>query len=264
MEKINNELKFKQNPRKISDRQLELLKAHLEELGDLSGVVYCRNNKAYVGGNQRSDVFNGSKITYWKQFKKANKQGTVAVGSIEYLGELYAYREVEFTPEQFKKACIVANNDGGEWDFDELAKWERNDLAEWGFDVGVFKADDMESVKRAYSKKIESPVYVPTMEKAPEVNSLYSMDKYTRLQKEIEQADISPDLKEFLTICAVRHIVYRYDLIAEFYAHQSAEVQTLMENSALVIVDFEKAIEKGFVVLTNELLEYTKNDDDDE
>lgn len=53
MDRINKELRFKDNPRVISPAQLERLSEHLDELGDLSGVVYCRRNKAYAGGNQR-------------------------------------------------------------------------------------------------------------------------------------------------------------------------------------------------------------------
>lgn len=35
--------------------------------------------------------------------------------------------------------------------------------------------------------------------------------------------------------------------MAEFYAHADAETQRLMEAQCLVIVDFEKAIENGWV-----------------
>ena len=58
--KISKDLKFKRNPRKITDSQLALLREHLSELGDLSGVIYCHNNKAYVGGNQR--------LYFWDSF----------------------------------------------------------------------------------------------------------------------------------------------------------------------------------------------------
>ncbi len=135
MNKIDKKLKFKDNPRRISARQKELLEAHLQELGDLSGVVYCRLNKAYVGGNQRSDVFNGAKVTLTEELPQADAQGTVAHGFIDWKGGKYAYREVEFTPEQFRKACIVANNDGGEWDMETLATWDADELEEWGFEV---------------------------------------------------------------------------------------------------------------------------------
>ena len=41
--------------------------------------------------------------------------------------------------------------------------------------------------------------------------------------------------------------------IAEFYAHSNNIIQNLMENSALVIIDFNKAIELGYVCLKKEL-----------
>jgi len=136
---ISKELKFKGNPRKISERQRDLLKSHIEELGDLSGVVYCHNQKSYVGGNQRSDILNGSAIEIVETYKKPNEVGTVAYGFINHNNERFAYREVNFTEDQFKKACIVANNDGGENDWNMLADsyWNNDELEEWGLDVPI-------------------------------------------------------------------------------------------------------------------------------
>ena len=48
-------------------------------------------------------------------------------------------------------------------------------------------------------------------------------------------------------------LFFDYSKIANFYAHSSRECQELMENSALVIIDFNKAIENGFVRLTEEI-----------
>jgi ParB-like chromosome segregation protein Spo0J len=46
----------------------------------------------------------------------------------------------------------------------------------------------------------------------------------------------------------------------DFYAHSSKEIQELMEDSALVIIDFDKAIEKGYVKLTKDIAAaYEKN-----
>ena len=44
-----------------------------------------------------------------------------------------------------------------------------------------------------------------------------------------------------------------YQLIADYYSHSSKEMQKLMEDSALVIIDFEKAIELGYVQLSKEI-----------
>lgn len=139
---ISTKNKFKGNPRTISKKQFTLLKEHLEKLGDLSGVVYCHNNKAYVGGNQRSEVFNGAKIEIIQKFDIPTLQKTIAYGHIIWQNERYAYREVVFTEEEFKMACIVANNDGGEWDMDILYnEWDNDLLKEWGMDID-FPIDD--------------------------------------------------------------------------------------------------------------------------
>jgi len=131
---ISNKNKFADNPRKISKEQKKLLKEHLEELGDLSGVVYCRKNKAYVGGNQRSDVLDGSEIIIAEEYEKPTKAGTVAVGEIIYKSERYSYREVEFSKKQFDKACIVANSDGGVFDWNALSSgtWTTKPFDDWG------------------------------------------------------------------------------------------------------------------------------------
>lgn len=52
---------------------------------------------------------------------------------------------------------------------------------------------------------------------------------------------------------ATRHIVFNYERIADYYASASKEVQELMEQSALVIIDFDKAIEQGFVQLNDKM-----------
>lgn len=48
-------------------------------------------------------------------------------------------------------------------------------------------------------------------------------------------------------MAATRHYGFNYKYIAEYYAQAPKEVQELFEDSALVIIDFEDAIAKGFV-----------------
>ena len=92
MNEINKDFIFKDNPRKITDKQLSRLECDLRKFGDLSGVVYCRKNKAYVGGNQRSKIFDGSQITLIKEYDEPLQDKTVAVGFIEWNGSKYLYR----------------------------------------------------------------------------------------------------------------------------------------------------------------------------
>lgn len=249
MEKISKELRFKDNPRVITEQQRERLAEHLEELGDLSGVVYCRNNKAYAGGNQRSVYFDGCKIILTEKYPYPTKTGTVALGWIEKNGERYAYREVDWTEEQFLKACIVANNDGGDWDYTVLEKWDQGALSDWGFEM---PAGDGKPERLHYTRKINTPIYEPKSEKPP-VGSLADDEKTRRLVEEIKASTASREIKAFLIKAAQRHTVFDFEKIADFYAHSSKEVQELMEKSALVIIDFEKAIEYGFLQMSEDL-----------
>ncbi len=104
-----------------------------------------------------------------------------------------------------------------------------------------------------YTKKIEAPVYEPRGEK-PAVTELCDLTKTLELTKKIQENEsISDEIKMFLKLAAQRHTVFNYEKIAEFYAHADAETQNLMEDSALVIIDFKKAIENGFVIMSEEI-----------
>lgn len=104
----------------------------------------------------------------------------------------------------------------------------------------------------SYTRKIVAPIYEPKGPK-PEVSSLYDETKARELVEAIDGADLPPDVAAFLRAAAARHTVFNYRKIADFYAHASPEVQRLFEDSALVIIDFDAAIENGFVRLTERL-----------
>ena len=55
-------------------------------------------------------------------------------------------------------------------------------------------------------------------------------------------------------------MVFNYSKIADYYAHSNKEMQQIMEQLALVIIDFNKAIEYGFVKLQKDIQnEYNRN-----
>jgi len=118
---------------------------------------------------------------------------------------------------------------------------------DWGLSLGS-KADD------TYSRKIEAPVYEPSGV-PPSLVDCYDMKKTDELIQGIEEANIPEDVKAFLKCAAYRHTEFNYGLIADYYCNAPKEVQELMENSALVVIDFQKAMEKGFVKMATELME---------
>ena len=98
----------------------------------------------------------------------------------------------------------------------------------------------------SYSAKITVPHYEIIGEK-PGLEELFDDTRAKELQAEIADADIPNQVKQFLSVAAMRHVVFNYRKIAEYYPHAPKNVQRLMEESALVIVDLEDAIRLGFV-----------------
>jgi len=112
--------------------------------------------------------------------------------------------------------------------------------------------NEVEEDDKKYSSKIEAPIYEPNHKK-PHLLELVDIAKSNGLIREILASSIPQDEKEFLIEAAKRHSVFNYEKIADYYAHASKEMQLLMEKSALVIIDFQKAIENEYVKLCEEI-----------
>jgi len=169
-----------------------------------------------------------------------------------------------------KRAYIIADNKlalNAGWDA-EMLQIEMADLHEQGFamDLLGFDADELAEsmgfndesanegtgLDNTYSKKIKAPTYKITGEK-PEIKTLFDDSKTIELTNKIDAANLPKELADFLRKAAQRHTIFHFRRIAETYAHADAPTQDLFEQSALVIIDFDKAIENGFVHLTSRL-----------
>ena len=105
-----------------------------------------------------------------------------------------------------------------------------------------------------YTEKTDILQYVPTGEK-PELNELVDTNKAEELITAVMMSDVTWDEKVFLMKAAQRHLAFNYRKVAEYYAHANKEMQELMEQSALVIIDFDNAIENGYVKLSKRIKE---------
>lgn len=165
-----------------------------------------------------------------------------------------------------KRAYVIADNKlamNAGWD-DELLALELTELQGLGFGIDLigFSKDEISALMpkdpdddgadtSKYTKKIDAPIYQPTGD-CPPTAALYDSVKYTELTAQIHQNnDLATEVKEFLLLAATRHIRFDFEQIAEFYAHADPDTQQLMEDSALVIIDFDKAISGGYVKLSN-------------
>lgn len=118
--------------------------------------------------------------------------------------------------------------------------------------MALFKVDNKKEVDKLYTRKTQIPQYVPSSE-VPPITALCDIERYSQLIYNINNSNVSDEEKKFLKFAAGRHIAFNYSLIADYYAHASAEMQELMEQSALVILDVDDAIANGYVKLTKEL-----------
>lgn len=110
-----------------------------------------------------------------------------------------------------------------------------------------------------YTSKIKSPVYEIKGDK-PKLDDLVQPDKFRELIKNIDESVAPEGVRKFLRMAASRHLKYDYAKIAEYYANSPPNVQELFEQSGLVIVDFDSAIENGFVMMNKKLMEIRKNE----
>ena len=166
--------------------------------------------------------------------------------------------KLENLTEQEVKALRLIDNRIAETGYDiDLLKMDLDTL---DFDLEPFKIDfddcfqDKSAKKTDYTRKISSPIY-EIKGKQPSIKELFDEQKYQNLKTEIEASTfLNESEKHLLLMAATRHIRFNFEMIAEFYAHASKEVQQLMENSALVVIDYDKAIELGFAKLISDLI----------
>ena len=110
--KINNLNPAEYNPRQISNKQYEDLKASMEKFGCVDPIIININpdrQNVVVGGHQRLRILRDL---------GAEKVPTVSVN---------------LSQEDERELNVRLNKNGGEWDMDLLSNFDVVDLKEWGF-----------------------------------------------------------------------------------------------------------------------------------
>lgn len=179
-------------------------------------------------------------------------------GRFEALKQL-GYQEAEcirldWLTEEERKAYALAHNKltmNSGFDPEKLAlnlgDIEEIDMSLFGFGF------DPDKVENPYTIKVDVPQYEPTGMPVG-ITELCDDKKSKELAEEVEKAEgLLPEEKAFLILASMRHIVFDYRNIAEYYTKASPEMQRLMEKSALVIIDFDNAIANGYVSLSDKL-----------
>ena len=227
-------------------------------------VPYARNSRTHSDA-QVAQIAASIKEWGWTTPVLVDEDGSIIAGH----GRTLAAQRLKMTQvpvmvakgwsDTKKRAYIIADNKlamNAGWDA-EMLKIELGALDAAGFNLELtgFTGDDLtqamfgdlategeaDEMSENYSRKIEAPIYTPKGDK-PRVSSLYDEAKATELKLEIAEADLPADVRKFLIAAADRHTAFDFRNIAEFYAHSDPATQDLMERSALVIIDYDKAI----------------------
>lgn len=261
-----------QNARQHTDSSTHKLAAGIRRFGFLVPMTAWRKESRIAAGHGRR-IAMLSILAEDPEFVPRNAPPGVGPGMVPVMWEDFA------TEAQFKAFALADNRQAknAEDDADAIAQvlheldMEGIDYDGMGFDDQEIE-DLLDAVSSAstdgdgdgdggasdddlYTRKIKAPIYEPKMEHPPPISDLLDATKTAELRAQIDAADIPADVAEFLRRAADRHTSFHFRNIAEFYCHADPEVQDLMERSGLVIIDFDKAVEYGFVRLSKRLAE---------
>ena len=230
------------NPRKIDDETFEKLKKSLEEFGYVEPIIVNKRNMHVVGGNQRV---------------KALKE--LGIKEIEAV-------IVDLDEKKEKTLNIALNKITGEWDFEKLEavlKEIEDNVELTGFSEKELNKLFVDIEKASpYTYKVDAVQYEPKGE--AKLEELVEKEKYMELLEKIEKADCDEEMKEFLKLAATRFLKFNFAKIADFYAEADIEIQKMFEELALVIIDFDDAIAKGFVRFSQRVAELYGEDYEEE
>lgn len=249
--KITEYLPDNHNANIGTERGLQMVEHSLNKVGAGRSIVVDKNDKISAGN---------------KTLESALNAGIEDVIEIETDGKaLIVHKRSDWDLDDPKGAAREyayldnrASEVGLAWDANVIAA----DVAA-GIDLSlVFTQPEINAIididtseTERYTRKIDIPIYEPSSER-PSIPSLYD-DTYAQslIAQIVVCEEIDDNEKSFLKLAAMRHVVFNYSKIADLYAHGNAALQRLMEDSALVIIDFNRAIELGYVKLTNQISE---------
>lgn len=254
---VSELIPYARNPRTHSDEQIAQIAASIREFGFMNPILIDDKGNVLAGHGRLA---------------AARKLGMKEVPCVLH----YHLSDTQ------RRAYILADNKlalNAGWD-DEMLSIEIEELQGAGFDLNILGFDDIDLAvldiggagdgrlsdehEDPYTRKVQTPTYEPIGEK-PRIADLCDDSKTREMIAKIEASDLPDDEKNFLIIAASRHVVFNFEQIANYYAHSNESVQRIMEDSALVIVDFNKAIELGYIHLSKAIADaYVKENGDED
>lgn len=232
----------KRNYRKHNQRNLDLIKKSVTEVGLGRSVVIDNENEIVCGNGLVSTLDKNTPI------KVIETDGSELV--------VVKRTDLATNDDKRKQLAIMDNStsESSEWDFEKLeADFDTEELEDWGLDICTdeMTSDAIDNVElNKELNDFRGLIYEPNGEK-PQIDELYTEEGIEDFKKKIEKAKINEAEKEFLKIALTRFYKFNFKKIAEYYCQSNNEVKELFEDLILVIPDGEKLLRNELLKLDN-------------
>jgi hypothetical protein len=201
-----------ENPRLIKDDKFKKLVNSIKEFPEMLKIrpIVVNKDMIILGGNMR--------------FKACKEAG---------LKEIPVIIANELTSDQEREFLIKDNVSGGEWDWNLLNDWDKDELDAWGLDVPELKETEKLSIL-----EFESIYYEP--KNKPEINleNCLNLDKFNKKIEIINDSNLDDNAKELMKFFAYRFIKIDFENVANYYYFNANEDEKLIiERLRLVLCD---------------------------
>jgi hypothetical protein len=242
------------HPRNVRQGDVGAISQSLKAHGQYRPITYQKSTGRILAGNH---TWKAAKALGWKNIIASavvcdDDEAIRILIADNRTSDLADYDDAGLAELLKELADTTTGLEGTLFDGDALDQL-LNDLGEYT------PADDIENI---YSQAVKVPQYEIVGDQ-PKLKELFNNDRSLKLQKEINESNIPDDIKQFLVTASMRHTVFDYSKIAEFYPHQTPEIQKLMEQSVLIIIDANDAIANGYAVFAQTIDELEQLDNED-
>lgn len=245
------------NPREISEKARQGLTESIKTFGLVQPIIVNERTGNVVGGHQRLQVMLELGFTHTDVVKvrisPAKEKALNLTLNNKYITGDFVAQSYNAILEEIKLEDLSIN-------IEDLNLLPISIDSPDETVTAAGKESSLQDGEDKYTAKVEIPIYTPS-EIKPAMEECYNTSRYDSLIESIDKSNIGDSEKAFLRLCATRHIIFDYDKIADFYSHAKDDIKQLMEKSALVIIDYNKAIEYGFVNAVNALKEVQAQDE---
>lgn len=108
--------------------------------------------------------------------------------------------------------------------------------------------------KELYSNKIKLPIFDPTGKQVT-LDECVNVDQFIKYMDEIDKYKSENKINEqqykFLKLAASRFIVFNFENIAEYFCQTNSDMQKIMQDLALVLIDYDNALKASVVDCIN-------------